>query len=432
MLGVTELALAGGSSDGLPWLTGVFQKAFQCRPWTDEYSFRSVLAEARKPASDPRIPAEVVKLGLVSRPVDPRSFVECRAEIYARELVGTAGLLLGILAVAWLTSCRSRRGLLPACLIALTFLDLLILSRHRLVSVGPLRSLVNQSPVLEQLAREQRGTRIIDGFRSNLPMLVGLQPVIAYRTLDLPALEPLTNLARGPLGDDRFAAPVRKAMRTVGVGVQVLDPIETNIELRRAKSKGSTEDHQIIDDPTLAEWIFGPEWGSRQGAWSSRFRILHPQPDPHRAWFVPLTAVSRPAMLDHWEGEIEPVLKLFDQASPQREESRRALVMDVSVEADAPDGLSSRNWPTPSGGLAGWTATVEESSGPRSCQPFVATAVREAGSESGCPDPGAGGCTWSTWQRTSSRDWQSQGHRGWSGASSSPRSRLGNEERKMA
>ena len=214
VLGVTELALAGGSSDGLPWLTGVFQKAFQCRPWTDEYSFRSVLAEARKPASDPRIPAEIVKLGLVSRPVDQRSFVESRAEIYARELVGTASLLLGILAVAWLTSCRSRRGLLPACLIALTFLDLLILSRNRLVSVGPLRLLVNQSPVLEHLAREQRGTRIIDGFRSNLPMLVGLQPVIAYRTLDLPALEPLTNLARGPLGDDRFAAPVRKAMRS--------------------------------------------------------------------------------------------------------------------------------------------------------------------------------------------------------------------------
>ena len=44
-------------------------------------------------------------------------------------------------------------------------------------------------------------------------MLVGLEPVAAYRTLNLPALEPLSSLARGPLGDDRIRASVRKAMR---------------------------------------------------------------------------------------------------------------------------------------------------------------------------------------------------------------------------
>ncbi|HWT77393.1 MAG TPA: hypothetical protein VN648_01105, partial [Candidatus Methylomirabilis sp.] len=132
VLGLIELALGSGSSVRRPWLTGLFQRAFQSRPWTDDPDFRSVLAEARRPAGDPRIPAELVRVGVATRPLDPRTFVESRAEIYARELAGTVGLLVGILIVAWLTSPGSRRGHLPACLILLTFVDLMILSRHRL------------------------------------------------------------------------------------------------------------------------------------------------------------------------------------------------------------------------------------------------------------------------------------------------------------
>ena len=335
VLGLIELALGSGSADRRPWLTGLFQRAFQSRPWTDDPDFRSVLAEARRPAGDPRIPADLVRVGVATRPADPRTFVESRAEIYARELAGAAGLLFGILIVAWLTSPHSRRGHLPACLILLTFVDLMILSRHRLVAVGPVRPLVNQSPVLARLATEPRGTRIIDGFH-NLSMLVGLEPVVAYRTLDLPALEPLSHLARGPLGSEPFHTGVRKAMRVAGVGVRVLDPVETAIERWLARSKGSKDEPEIVDDPILAGWIFGREWRSEQGAWSSRFRILHPESDPHRAWFLPLTAVSRPAMLENWAGDLEPLLELFDRASPLRAESRGAQLMDVSVDADAP------------------------------------------------------------------------------------------------
>ena len=212
----------------------------------------------------------------------------------------------------------------------------MILSRHRLVAVGPVRPLVNQSPVLARLAREPRGTRIIDCF-GNLPMLVGLEPVAAYRTLDLPALEPLNHLARERLGPEGFPAGVRQAMRAAGVGVRVLDPVETAIDRWLARSKGSKDEPETVDDPILAGWIFGRDWRSeQQGAWSSRFRILHPESDPHRAWFLPLTAVSRPAMLEIWAGDLEPLLELFDQASPLREESRGAQLVDVSVDADAP------------------------------------------------------------------------------------------------
>ena len=287
----------------------------------------------------------------------------------------------------------------------------MILSRHRLVAVGPVRPLVNQSPVLARLAREPRGTRIIDCF-GNLPMLVGLEPVAAYRTLDLPALEPLNHLARERLGPEGFPAGVRQAMRAAGVGVRVLDPVETAIDRWLARSKGSKDEPETVDDPILAGWIFGRDWRSEQGAWSSRFRILHPESDPHRAWFLPLTAVSRPAMLEFWAGDLEPLLELFDRASPLREESRGPSSWTCPLMPMRPDGSSSRNWRTPSGGLAGWTGPVKESFRPRFCQHSGATAAREVGSEFGYPGPGAGRCTSSTWQATSPGDWRSHRHRG--------------------
>jgi hypothetical protein len=377
VLGLIELALGSGSSDRRPWLTGLFQRAFQSRPWTDDPDFRSLLAEARRPAGDPRIPADLVRVGVATRPADPRTFVQSRAEIYARELAGTAGLLFGILIVAWLTSPHSRRGHLPACLILLTFVDLMILSRRRLVAVGPVRPLVNQSPVLARLAREPLGTRIVDGFH-NLSMLVGLEPVVAYRTLDLPALEPLSHLARGPLGSEPSRAGVRKAMRVAGVGVRVLDPVETAIERWLARSKGSQDEPEIVDDPNLAGWIFGPEWRSEQGAWSSRFRILHAESDPHRAWFIPLTAVSRPAMLEHWAGDLEPLLELFDRAAPLRAESRGAQLMDVSVAADAPGWVIITQLADPQ-----WRARWLDGAGRGELPAEILPAFRRNGSEGG-------------------------------------------------
>ena len=217
----------------------------------------------------------------------------------------------------------------------LTFLDLMILSQYRPVAFGPLLRLVDQSPVLAQLAREPRGTRTVSGFR-NLPMLVGLGPVAAYRTLDLPALEPLSRLAQERLGPEGLRAGSWKAMRAAGAGVRVLDPVETAYDRRLARSEKEHEEPETINDPALAVWIFGPDWSSGHAARSARFRIIHPEAEPHRAWFLPLTAITRPAMLETWDGDLDSLLALFDQALPLRAESHTTQDIDVTVDAETP------------------------------------------------------------------------------------------------
>ena len=109
-------------------------------------------------------------------------------------------------------------------LVVVTFLDLWVLGRHRLLDVGPLKPLVEQSPVLATLAREPRGTRIAADRFKNMPMLVGQAPISAYRTLDLPAVPELTSLAHGPMSAPAIEPLVRGALRATGTGVRVLDP----------------------------------------------------------------------------------------------------------------------------------------------------------------------------------------------------------------
>jgi hypothetical protein len=225
---------------------------------------------------------------------------------------------------------------LPGCLLFLTFVDLWLLGQHRLVEVGPLRPLIEQSPVLARLSKQPSGTRTVDGFR-NLSMLAGLDPISAYRTLDLPALAPLTALAREPIQSKRFAGSVRKAMRVAGVGVRVLDPIEHATKGVSSEPGGPMVEYPPIDDPALACWLFGRSWIDEHGSWSSQFRIVRPVEEPHRAWLLPLTAVTRPAMLDDWNGDPGPLLELFDQASPLRAEARSSQRLEVSAEGSAGD-----------------------------------------------------------------------------------------------
>jgi hypothetical protein len=92
-----------------------------------------------------------------------------------------------------------------------------------------------------------------------------------------------------------------------------------------------------IDDPALACWLFGRSWIDEHGSWSSRFRIVRPVEEPHRAWLLPLTAVTSPAMLDDWDGNPGPLLELFDQASPLRAEARSSQRLEVTVEGSAGD-----------------------------------------------------------------------------------------------
>jgi hypothetical protein len=334
VLGLVELALACGSPGGSPAVARLFQASFLARPWVGDPDFLSVAAQARKPASDPLVPPILERVGVAQRPRDSRSFLDRRFEIYRAELAETAAILLGVLGLAAAGLTRRGRAVLPAGLAFLTLLDLMLLGRHRLVETGPLRPLIEQSPVLARLAREPRGTRVADGFR-NLSMIAGLEPISAYRTLDLPALEPFNLLARGPLHVESMHGSVRKAMRAAGVGVRVLEPAEVALEELPSRKGTREAEGETLDDPALAGWLFGSSWVASQGPWSSRFRVFRADPRPHAAWFVPLTAANPPAMLDVWTGETGPLLDLFDRARPLEAERPSSLAWEIPVDAEA-------------------------------------------------------------------------------------------------
>ena len=325
---------------------------------------------------------------MASRPRDPRSFLDRRGEIYRDELGETAAILLGILVVAAASSTRRGRDLLPAGLILLTFLDLMFLGRHRLVETGPLRPLVEQSPVLARLASEPRGTRVVDGFR-NLPMLTGLNPIFAYRTLDLPAMEPLTALAHGPLFRDTMRDSVHKAMRAAGVGLRVLDPTEVAVEGIQSRARKTAEEPETVDDPALAGWLFGPP-GSEPGGLVLAVPHRPGRARAARGLVRPLDRRDLPAMLDVWTGDTGPLLDLFDRARPLVADRPSSLRWDVPVDADG-DGwvvvsqLADPQW------QARWTGRDGQGDRPAEIVPtFRREARREAGRGSRVPGPGRG------------------------------------------
>jgi hypothetical protein len=334
VLGGVELALRPGSGSSRPTNGGLIQRVFQLRPWAEDSDLLLVQAQARRPTVDARVPVELKRAGVARKTADPRSFVERRHEIYRAELGDTAALLAAIVVLALTGLTRKGRSALPAGLVLVSFVDLMLLGRHKLTDVGPLRPLIEQSPVLARLASLPRTTRSADGFR-NLPMLVGVAPISAYRTLDLPALVPITALALGPISAPELGGRVRKAMRAAGVGVRVIDPVEVAMEKHLSRSDESKPVVTAIADPALAGWLFGSSWVREQGEWSSLFRIIEPESEPHRAWFIPLTAVAQPAMLETWSGEVGPLLELFDRARPVALERRSSQLLEVNVEADA-------------------------------------------------------------------------------------------------
>ncbi|MGC8638647.1 MAG: hypothetical protein ACP5XB_02075 [Isosphaeraceae bacterium] len=337
-----ELAILGSSTRDHPWLAGLLQKAIHSLPWSPEL------------------------------PSNAHGFLQSRGSIYVRELAATAGLLAVVAVVGYLASFRRFRGhptLGAASLFVLSFIDLLILGQHRLVEVAPLRPLAEQSPVLARLAEEPPGTRIADVFH-NLSMLVGLEPIAAYRTLDLPALGPLARLAQAPLSP-RLESSVRQAMRACGVGVRVVDAMTI------ARERPSRDDGITIDDPALAGWLFGPERVAGQGRWASRFRISHPEPAPSRAWFLPLTAIPRPAMLDSWTGDLRSLLDLFDRAKPLATEARSSERLDVSLDVDGPGWVIVSQLADPQ--WRAWWSGEKELEGPAEILPTFRLGERAGG-----------------------------------------------------
>jgi len=317
-LGLIEAAILSTAKPGLPGVSRWFDSVFRALPWTDDPSVRVadprfgvVMARARLPY-DPHIPDDLRLSSVLQKSVDDQVFVDRRGRIYTRELWETVAVLAAIWALAG-PRLAARTGTIRAGLVVITFLDLWMLGRHRLIDVGPLRPLTSQSPVLARLARESRGTRTADPLR-NLPMRVGLDPISSYRTLNLPALDDL-NRAAGlePMSGPERASLAQAALRATGSSLRVFSPVESRINhsLKRAEPAG-----EIIEDPNLAGWLYGASWTSELGPWVRKFTVWRAKEPPVRTWLLPLTEIENADLLDEWSGDPREILPLFERAEP--------------------------------------------------------------------------------------------------------------------
>lgn len=320
VMGLVEGAVWSASPSRSPAVAGLYERVFKMLPWVDDQEPQRIPALAVTPFER-----------VATMAVGP--FERGRFEIYRTELSGSLVLLLAVAGAAGLSGFARTRRFAPAVFIVLAVADLMLLGRHRLVDVGPLKPLAEQSPVLARLGSEPRGTRTADPI-GNLPMAAGLAPVHAYRTLDLPALQLLALMARGPLDAEPGRTEALRAMRAAGVDLRLVDPIEA----ARLRSDPSADpligDVQIVADPALARWMFGPEWNPERSRRADEFvvaRLAKPSP---RAWFVPSSIPgSRLALSDwSWNGDPRVVLDLLDRARPLETSRRSSTAWDVHLE----------------------------------------------------------------------------------------------------
>ncbi len=374
-LAVLELAIAWGGSASSSGISRGFDRAFQLMPWEGDPPFAAVIARVSQPDVDSRIPAGAPPSVALRKSVKPSSLALERVRIYTRELGETAVLFAVLLAVAMLASRFGPRRT-QAALLTLAIADLLVLSRHRLVDVAPLRSLVEQSPVLRKLASEPRGTRVA-AHLGNLPIRAGADTLAAYRTLNLPALESLTALAGSLAVDSSGNSGAAQAQYAAGVGVRLFDPVELRTLELVHRDPGPIE---IVEDPTLASWLFGADWVAEQGSWVRRFGILRNQGAPVRAWFIPETADLDLGILAQWSGDVREILALVREAFPLLEISSTPEQSSILVDTDEPGWIMISRLHDPQ-----WSASWADEDG----------TIRDAEILSACPQASrAGG-----WQR---------------------------------
>ena len=266
---------------------------------------------------------------------------------------------------------RARRGLF-----LLTFLDLLLLGRHRLVDVAPWKPLVEQSPVLESLAREPRGTRVADLRTRNLPMRVGLAPISAYHTLDLPVVGSLNVLAMGSPSDRAAWQGSSGGTARTGSGVRLFDPIENRADelLKRARN-----DREVIDDPALASLLFGASWVAEQGPWARKFSMWRPEVPAARAWFLPgRLDLNEAAIADDWSGDPRQILRVLQGAIPLPAESRTPEQWTILIEAAEPGWVIVSQVGDPQ-----WKAQVIDQDGLSKTDVEILPAFRRVGESTG-------------------------------------------------
>lgn len=285
-----ELALAGTERGDLPGVADAFEAARRVLPWSrtgsPEPDFAAVMAAARRPSPNP-----IVRSALGRRGLDPDSrFDAARLGIYAEGLRDTALLVAALAALAALA--RTPRALALG-LAALTAGDLLVLGRHRDVDLGPIRPLVEQSPVLRALAESSATTRgrSVDPL-GNLPMLVGAAPASAYRTLDVPTAPGPTREAAGPLLRADDAGRVAVAMAAIGATLRVLQPGEPPPAAGRGAAEFAVA---TVADPALAGWLYGRNLLAGRGASASTFSLARLRRPTSRAWLWEPTRPASPS-----------------------------------------------------------------------------------------------------------------------------------------
>jgi hypothetical protein len=337
-LGLIELALWSTRTPGHPGLARVFESAFRALPWANEpavrdedSSFRAVMARARQPTPDRRIPADLSLAVVLQKAVADRTFAIQRGSIYCDELATTAALLVALLVVAQL-SRAGRTRTCHAALAMLTIIDLWLVGRHRLIDDAPCKPLESQSPLLARLSREPRGTRIADPTR-NLPMLVGLAPLSYYRTLNIPAVEGLTSAALGPMSGPVFEPLATGALWATGTSLRVFSPIENRVAHVLGRAEHADES---IEDPALAGWLYGSAWTAEVAPWINKFTIWRSEKPPTRAWLVPLTGDEVETMLDESSGRPDEILAVLDQAEPLAADCSQREVRMIAVEVTEP------------------------------------------------------------------------------------------------
>ena len=325
VVGLVELCVRSSGSVSDPMSSWVLDRL----PWGETGVSGRIAIEANRPFVDLRVfetwARQGVDLKTAARPV----FKEWRSAIYRQELFGT-GILLGVLAVTAIVMNGSRRKALPYSLLFLTVLDLCIVGRIARIDLGPLGSLVDESTVLAGLSA---GMRTVDTLK-NMPMVVGANPVSSYRTLDLPAMEPLTALAGRVPASPAEIEVVASAIRATGSRLRIFDPFEV-MELDRNRIQLPYQ-VRTVDDPHLAEWRFGFDFVRQRGPEMSKFRLWAVPGGGVRAWLVPLTTDRLATILGEWSGDPSKVLAVFADATSVQVEHLSPEARAFRVHADGP------------------------------------------------------------------------------------------------
>jgi hypothetical protein len=321
-----EMALVASKGDDWKSIAWGYDRALKHLPWADRpgvKSFRELMADARRPRTDLRARMELARLyGRQAPPPAPSLEVQ-RLALYGSELGEAGALLVAFLMAGGLVS---RPRAFAGALLTIALADSLILARHRPFDFGPIRPLVDQSPVLARMAQEPRGTRTLDPSR-NLFMLAGVDVIWAYRTLDLPAPIGLIQHTWGRTAGPQATVP----MRIVGADARLLDPLESK-DLTPELLEPWWGKVEEFHDQAMAGWSFGVDFARSSG--HQKFILVHPHFPAARAWLLPSKG------LEEADGMVDMVVLLekFRTATPlpHRSDSPERVEVTATVTTAVP------------------------------------------------------------------------------------------------